>query len=324
MSGSSTVAVLGGAGFLGSRLALALHAAGWRVRVIDGLVPGTGGNLAHLPDPLPAGLSTHWQRVEHMTELPRLLDDCELVIDALGHTAHRIALAQPLLDLQLNTAAHLHVLAALRACGSRRVLLLGSRGQYGHHDGGLLTEEAPQVPADVQGIHKVAAESYYRVYAQLGACECVSLRLPNCFGPGMPFEGPDIGLVGGFIRSLLADGTIELYGHGRARALLYSEDLCQVVSALAQRPFPAFEAFNVAGTEVGLDELGELLQRLIGRGQVVRRPTPPEVAAIEVGSAAIDQSRLERWLGVVPRTPLAESLPPTIACFEEHLHAVAL
>jgi len=65
--------------------------------------------------------------------------------------------------MRLNLAAHLTLLQALRAKPGRLLVYLGSRSQYGRMSSGVTTEDTPMVPLDVQGVHKVAAETHFRI-----------------------------------------------------------------------------------------------------------------------------------------------------------------
>lgn len=319
------IVILGGAGFIGSHLAQAYAARGDQVTVIDGLVDGTGGRREHLPDPLPPGMSLVAQRVEDLSGLVDFVAGSDLIVDAMALTAHRRALAEPLLDLELNAACHLHLLQALEHCPGKRVLYLGSRGQYGNPRSRRIREDALQEPTDIQGIHKLAAESYYRVYSHLGRCNVSSLRIPNCFGTRMPVHGDDIGLVGSVIRDLLAGNTVEVYGSGRSRALLFIDDLVDVVLRLTDHDQEAcFEAYNIAGQPVAIEDLVQRVIALAGRGSYQVKQLPAEIRAIDTGKAQICQDKLIRTIGLLRQTDLATSLPTTIRYFEEQLHDVAM
>lgn len=126
----------------------------------------------------------------------------DVIVDCMAWTSHRKALQDPIYDLHLTEIRtciyfkHLH--------SGQKIVYLGSRSQYGIPDVSAINEETSMVPVDIQGIHKLAAESYYRVYSRLKNLNVISsLRFPNCFGENQPNQGEDVGLVGGFIRDLL-------------------------------------------------------------------------------------------------------------------------
>jgi UDP-glucose 4-epimerase len=306
------VLVLGGAGFLGSHVVRRFARGGWRVVVVDGLLPRTGGRAASLAD-LAGRIELIPRRVEELADLTEHLERSEVVIDCMAWTRHQEALADPLYDLSLNLTAHLHLVGRLPAGGGQRVIYLGSRGQYGRVEGEEITEDTPMVPCDVQGVHKVAAESHYRIFAGLRRLAIVSLRLPNCFGPGQPVDGEDVGLVGGFVRDLLARRPVVVYGTDRSRYLAYAPDVAEAVWLLAECCPPGFAACNYAGRRVGLGELATRLCELVGTGEWRGAPMPEALARTEVGDARISDARLRRLLPVIPCTPLAAALRETVA-----------
>jgi nucleoside-diphosphate-sugar epimerase len=174
-------------------------------------------------------------------------------------------------------------------------------------------------PQDPQGVHKAAAEFHFRNYAALDGFHVVSLRLPNCFGEGQPVTGEDIGLVGGFIRTLCQGGTVTVYGEGRRRAMLYARDAAEIVERVAGRRVTGFVPLNVAGRDVDIRELAERLRALVGAGAVADATMPPEIAAIEPGAATIDDRRLRAVIGEPPESDLDDALRRTVGYFTERL-----
>ena len=309
-----TALVLGGAGFIGSHIVEALVRSGTRVVVVDGCIAGTGGRRENL-----AGVASDVrliaEPVEEVAELDRLVRDSEVIIDAMAWTSHLDALRFPEKDLRLNAASHLALLRHLPGQSPSRVILLGSRGQYGNPPVTRITEDTPMQPEDIQGIHKVAAEGYFRVYAGLQNLNVTCLRLPNCFGERQRTEGGDIGLVGLFIRSLLDDKPIEVFGD-RSRALAYAPDVAAVVCRLARTERRGFVPLNLAGVPVRLEDLARRLIACAGRGSYEVRPVPSDVARIDIGGAPVAEDRLQALVGDIPRSELGAALETTFRFFE--------
>ena len=192
------------------------------------------------------------------------------------------------------------------------VMYLGSRGQICNAAADQIDDDAPRVPMDVQGIHKTATESHYRVFAKLNNTKVLSLIIGNTFGPRMPMEGSDIGLVGGFLRDILADRGIELYGKGRTREFTYAPDLADIVCRLCQHDWEGFQALNVPASAMALEELVQTMIELAGTGRYSIEDWPTEVKAIDIGAARLCPRKIGSWLGALPATPLTEALQQTI------------
>lgn len=312
------IVVFGGAGFLGSRITAAFVERGDDVVVVDGLLAEAGGDAAHLASVRQA-IDFRATAIEDLADLDSLVRSASLIVDCMAWTRHVAAFDQPLYDLRLNLESHLRLIQAVRAVPGARILYLGSRGEYGRPDAPRITEETPLDPRDVQSVHKVAADHHFRLFAELSGIGVVSLRLPNCFGPGQPVMGKDIGLVGDWIRSALSGTPIVLYGSGRRRSLLYSDDAASVVSRLSDQPFAGYQAFNLAGRDVDLVDLAERIVAICGSGSVTRAPMPHEVAVMDIGGAVFDDTALGRAIGALPEADLDRALGTTITYFKERL-----
>ena len=310
--------IFGGAGFLGSHVTRRFVAAGDRVTIVDGLLPGTGGSLDHLRDVRQA-VEMRTDAIEAVADLDRLVASADVVIDAMAWTRHVAALGDPLQDMRLNLASHLTLLQAIRAQPARLLVYLGSRSQYGRMSSGVITEDTPMTPQDPQGVHKVAAESHFKNFSSLDGFNVVSLRLPNCFGESQPVAGEDIGLVGGFIRSFCLGETVKVYGEGRRRSILYARDAADIVAAVVERPVAGFVPLNVTGHDVDIRELAQRLQSLVGSGAVATEEMPAHIKAMDTGGAVIDAGRLQALIGKSARTEFSVALDATVRYFKERL-----
>lgn len=311
--------ILGGAGFIGSHVVEKFVQGGHIVTVLDGLLPRTGGrreNLATVADKI----RFLDQPIEKIPDLPALVSGMDVIVDCMGWTCHRLALADPLYDVALNVSSHLPLLQAIEEGSGKCFIYLGSRGQYGNPKVSRITEETATLPEDVQGVNKLAAESLVRIMAKLKKIPALSLRFGNCFGPRQPVAGDDIGLVGSFLRDVLQGRVVELYGKNRTRPVIYSEDVAAAVLQCAElRPAAGFEAFNLAGHDVALEELLACLIRTAAQGSYTMRDFPEEIKKIDVGNAEFCGDKLRARLGGQQVTSLETSLAHTVAYFRKAL-----
>jgi len=315
----SSVLIAGGAGFVGSHIADRFINSGWAVRIVDGLMPRTGGRAPHV-DKRAQFTPSRVEDAGH--ELEMALAMADLVVDAMGWTSHNSALKDPEYDLALNVGAHLALLRALRAT-PRPVIYLGSRTQYGRPAVAEITEDTPMMPEDVQGLHKVAAEGHFRIASKFGL-PAVSLRFPNCFGERMPTQGDDIGLIGSMIRDFLRGDTVEIYGAGRRRSIVYAGDVAEVVFRVASAGFTSFAPYNISGTRIAIEELSNLVQPLAGGGRIVNKPMPSQVAAIESGDSPVSDQRLQNWIGPIPQSDLHAALCRTVEYMRREILDLAM
>jgi len=308
------VLVLGGAGFIGSWITERFCRAGDRVTVIDGLMSHTGGRAEHL-ERAAGQIRFIQESVEAVEDLPELISDINVIVDAMGWTAHNSAIENQLYDAQLNCLSHLHVIPHLAGRDDLQVIYLGTRVQYGRPETAVVTESTALVPVDVQGIHKVAGESYYRVFSERMGFNALSLRLSNCYGERQPKTGEDIGLVGGFIRSLIEGKKVEVYEGGRKRCLIYAGNLAELVLQLCEKEWHGFHVFNYAGLTVSVEDLVDEIIAHTGSGSCEKKPLPDAVAKLEMGNVEYSDAALASFVGEIPSTPLGDSLSRTVDYF---------
>lgn len=309
-----TVLILGGAGFIGSKLAERFFIAGYHVIVIDGIFEQTGGSRKNLQNIL-AYIQFIDSRIEDVVNLSDVISQSDIIIDSMAWMPHLLAIIDPRYDLSLNVESHLHLIGCLKEISDKKIIYLGSRSQYGNPDADEINEDTPMVPVDIHGIHKLTAETYYRVYSKFRKLNVISLRIANCFGANQPVYGNDLGLVGNFIKDILKDRDIEIYGVNRKRSLVYVEDLADLVLSLTKKNFNGFSAFNLSGQEIKVEDLVRILIEIIGKGSCRITEPPNEIRAIEMGNKKFVDEKLKRYLGGFTQTELSISLKDTVTYF---------
>ncbi len=176
-----------------------------------------------------------------------------------------------------NTDAALEALAAARAAGVGRVLLMSSSAVYGRAPGPL-TESTPAAPASAYGTAKLAMEA-----AVGDASDAVILRLGNVAGADAL-----LGRLGAGAPKL----DIFADGRGPRRNYLGPATLADLLAGLAAHSGPLPRVLNLGAP--GLVDMAELL-RAARRGWVPR-PAPPEALA----EVALDTGLLQTLLPVPP------------------------
>ena len=288
--------------------------AGDCVTVIDGLLPRTGGRAENLQE-VADQVKFICNKVEAVKNLSDFIHDNDIVVDSMGWTAHNAAFKNKLYDAQLNCLSHLHVISNLSCSAPPKIIYLGTRVQYGQPQESIVTESTPMDPVDVQGIHKVAGESYYRVFSKREGFSAISLRVSNCFGENQPKMGSDIGLVGGFIRDLIKGKQVDVYTGRRQRNLAYVANLAELVFQLSRKEWSGFRAFNYAGSVFFVEDLVKAIIQHAGSGSYVLRRIPESIAKSEMGNVKYSDAALISFIGRIKDTPFDEALARTVKYF---------
>jgi nucleoside-diphosphate-sugar epimerase len=310
--------VLGGCGFIGSHIVRKFLAAGDSVVVVDGMMPRSGSNVMHLSTTL-HNLTVIAEAVDQAESLSMHVSNSDIIIDCMGWTAHRLGQQDPHYDLELNAGSHLYLIECLRQDGPD-VIYLGSRSQYGRTSQAVVDESDCMEPVDVQGIHKLAAESYYRIFSDHHGFNAISLRIANTFGPNQPVHGDDIGLIGGIIKSSVRDDVVEIFGVGRTKQFIFVTDLADIVYRLSTRVNRGFTAYNVGGPVLELAALADKVIRLAGKGRLQVSEMPLHIAQIDTGDVVLNVGRLESQLGRLRFCELDDALQQTVSYFEQQLN----
>jgi UDP-glucose 4-epimerase len=171
-----SVLVSGGAGYIGSHVALALATAGETVTTYDNL--STGHRSAVLHGDLVVG------DVGDADLLLRTLRERQ--IDTVMHFAARIvvpeSVSDPLGYYGNNTCATRNLLACCKDAGVRHVVFSSTAAVYGDPPGGHADEDTPLAPASPYGRSKLMSEWMLQDLAATGALTYVALRYFNVAG----------------------------------------------------------------------------------------------------------------------------------------------
>jgi UDP-glucose 4-epimerase len=310
--------LVGGAGFIGSHIARIFLTNDWQIGIVDGLVEGTGGARQNVKDFASKLEFALYQSIEETADLIEHVKWADCIVDAMAFTGHMVGFEKPLMDAGSNLLSHLRLIEALKSCPGKKIIYLGTRSQYGSVPADVITEESICLPVDPQGINKLAAEHFFRIYAKPYQFSAASLRITNCFGPNQRVNG-ERGLVGGFIHDVLNDKPIEIFGSAeRRKNLLFGEDAARVVLEMAQKSWAGFNVFNVGGTEVSIQDLLKTIFQAAGKGNFSVKEFPEHVKRIDVGEATFSDEKLKRFLNGKKQTPLATAIGLTVEYFKQN------
>jgi len=312
------ILILGGAGFIGSQLADKFSKIGI-VTIIDGLVDGTGGRVENICDI--KNITFIEECIENVSDLSKIVSEQDIIIDSMGWTSHLGAISDPMLDLRLNLHSHLYLLDCLKDNLNKNSLVinLGSIGQYGSSIFNFVDESTQMLPIDIQGINKVSAENYFRVYSNLYGINVVSFRIPNCYGEHQPYTGEDIGLIGGFVRSALLNKKIEVYGHERKRNIIYVKDLVDIIYNVTLLTNNSFQSYNIPCNHIGIQEIAKQISYLIDQCTVSFKNIPENIKKIDVNNYKVDFTKIDNKIPRYEMHNLEQSLNFTIQYFRDKI-----
>lgn len=257
---SLQIGVIGGSGFIGSRLVDALLQAGHEVRIYD-----------KAPSP------THPQRVtlgdvRDGVALDAFVAGCELLVNLAAEHADDVRPVQ-LYD-EVNVGGARHLVEAARRHRVERILYVSSVAVYGLRQP-MADEDAPLRPDSPYGRSKVAAEAVYRQWAARDARHgLLVIRPVVVFGEG------NRGNVHTLIEQLQL-GRFRMVGNGRNRkSMAYVGNLVDYM--LSRLDFGAgTHTRNYADKpDLSTRELVDLLSRLLPESRPPGRSIPYPLALL--------------------------------------------
>ena len=250
-----------------------------------------------------------------------LVQDKDYLFNLAGQTSHLDSMHNPVPDLEINCLAQLSILEACRICNPGvKIVFASTRQIYGRPVSLPVTEAHPLQPVDINGINKMAAEKYHLLYSDVYGLRATALRLTNTIGPRMRIKDARQTFVGLWIRQLLENKPIEVWGGKQLRDFTDVEDAVDAFLLAASNPATKGQVYNLGGSEViALADLARLIVEMHGSGRYSVSEFPAERRAIDIGDYYADFTKIRSELGWTPKRTLRETIDSTLAYYRKSI-----
>ena len=318
-----TVAVTGADGFIGSHLTEALVRRGYRVRAMvlynmwssAGWLDTLAGDVRSAVDIVPGD-------VRDPASVLSLVTGAEVVyhLAAIGSVPYSYSAPRTFVDT--NTIGTLHVLEAVRACQTPRLVHTSTSETYGTARTVPITESHPLQAQSPYAASKIAADKLAEAYHLSFGVPAVTLRPFNTFGPRQSTRA----VIPQVITQLsacvaCAPARLRLGALWPVRDFSYVTDTAAAFIAAGEAPASAVvgEVLNCGpGEEVSIGDLAEQIAGLMGvQAEITSDPERLRPKDSEVARLLCDASRLRERTGWSPAVSRAEGLRATIEWFAE-------
>ncbi len=281
------VLLTGAAGFIGTRVAVALADAGHEVVAVDAMLASAHGPNAQLPP------DVQQVDVRDGSALAPLLNGVDVVCHQAAVVGAGVDTADAPSYGSHNDFATAVLLAEMFAAGCQRLVLASSMVVYGQGsyecpehglvdpaprtradlDAGvfehrcpvceqpvrwrLVGEDAPLRPRSLYAASKTAQEHYALAWAESTGGSVVALRYHNVYGPGMPRDTPYSGVAAIFRSELEAGDVPRVFEDGgQMRDFVHVDDVAAANVAAVDAELDGFAAFNVcSGRPISILEM---------------------------------------------------------------------
>lgn len=317
---NARVMVTGGCGLIGSTLARRLVNLGADVLLVDSLKEDFGGNLFNVQD-IRDKLRINVSDIRDTHGLRFLLRDCDVIFNLAGQTSHMESMRDPFEDLQINCTAQLSLMeACLQIKPDVRVVYASTRQIYGRPQYLPVDEKHPLSPVDVNGINKIAGESYHRLYFDAYGLATTVLRLTNTYGPGMRIKDARQMFLGLWLRRLIQGEPFEVWGGQQVRDLSFVGDVADAFLLAAVTPETNGKVFNIGGSEtISLGELADKLVLINGGGRFEVKEFPSDRKVIDIGDYRTDDGAFRAATKWAPQVSVIDGLRKTIEHYRANL-----
>jgi UDP-glucose 4-epimerase len=306
------IVVTGGAGFIGSHIVDAYHAAGHEVVVVDSLWSHGGGRREHIPE----GVTFVHLDIRD-AGIAKLFSDVRP--DVVSHHAaqHSVAIGSrdPKLDANVNVVGMLNVLEAAVKAGTRKVIFASSAATYGDVEKMPVDERTPQHPISPYGITKMVTEEYLRFFRSEHGLDSTVFRYGNVFGPRQDPNG-EAGVITIFLGKFLQQQGVRIDWDGeQTRDYVYVSDV--VRANLAALEGGSGETYVIGtGKQTSVNQIYQALVEVTGfEAPVTHAPRRPGDAR----EIWFNPKKAKRELGWRAEVKLHEGMQKTYEYFRDRL-----
>ena len=302
--------IIGGSGFIGRHMAVALARQGNTVVIASRKAPSFD-----FPADVNDQISWHSTDMGN-TDWSGLLVDVDTVHHYAWNSFPATAQLNPAHDLIENVVPTLRLLEAIRRSEMRDVrLIFSSSGgtAYGKLMQIPVKESHNLTPITAYGVGKVTAEHYLGLYRHLYGLDCRIARIANPYGSGQSATSGQ-GVATTFIARALADEEIVVWGDGGIiRDFIHISDLVTGLLAVTAAPLNIEEPaiFNLGtGHGVSIRGLLEEIQLNVEHKLKVRFELGREY---DVPTSVLDTSLAASTLGWRALTSFSDGISRTVA-----------
>lgn len=250
--------VTGGAGFIGSHISRELLERGHSVRVFDNFSSGKRENLHGLDVEIVEG------DLRDADAVAQAVKGMDVVFHEAAFVSVPESMEKPQECFDVNVTGTSGLFESARRAGVRRVVVASSAAVYGDSEAYPLSEDTPLRQLSPYAVSKRVDELYAELFTGQFGLEVVALRYFNVYGPRQRPDSMYAAAVPIFIRRMLDDKPITIFGDGgQSRDLVNVRDVVQANLLASEHPAAPGQIFNVCtGVETRLLDLLDILYEI--------------------------------------------------------------
>lgn len=294
------ILVTGGSGFIGSNLTAKLEQLGTDITIFD---LGKGDDI------------------ENSTKLEEIVKKkFDIIYHLAGFSGSNISNQNITKSFRINTFATTTLCRlVLKHSPKTKVILSGSRLEYGQPQYLPVDEKHPTNPTSAYGLSKLAATQMGLIYNKKYGLDVTIFRTSNVYGPHKNQEFAGYNVINNFIDMAKNDKILTIYGNGnQERDYIYIDELVDAfILAVKDPKISSGQIYNLGfGKGIKFKEMIALILNKVGKGKIKHTKWPKSYEVVETGSYVSDISKIKKHLGFVPKISFEEGIVKTIKDFK--------
>jgi UDP-glucose 4-epimerase len=248
------VLITGGAGFVGTNLAIKLLENGYEVKILDDLSTGLTNNI-------PKDAQFIEASILDIDKLQKAAKDTQVIVHLGARGSVPRSIKDPVATHNVNSTGTLNVLEVARTNGSH-FIFSSSSSVYGSNMKLPKKEDMVLRPLTPYAASKMSGEALSLTYSKSYALPISTFRFFNIFGPWQRPDHEYAAVLPKWISKCLNGDEIEIFGNGeQTRDFTYVGTVVQIIASCILNKILHPEPVNLAfGNRISLNQVVELLR----------------------------------------------------------------
>ena len=269
------IAIVGGAGFIGTNLYFYLKDKKYKIKIFDNLL--IKNNLKYLPtkDVVKCDLLKK-------TELKKNLQNFDIIINLAGQTGVIPSNQNPLESIKKKIIGFLNLVDITKKSKVKSIINASTGGAIYGNTNKISNEEDPSNPLSIYGLTKDFNEKMSKIIAS--EKKIIHLRFSNVYGP---YSFHKKSLIHNAIKSNIYKKKLVINGNGESkRDFIYVKDICKIIHKLFNSKS---DIYNIAtGKSYSIRNILNILKKKSNCPNVVySKPNKGEVRTVKISNKKI-------------------------------------
>ncbi len=249
------VLITGGAGFVGTNLAIKLLEIGYEVKIFDDLSTGLSQNILKESEFIESSILD-------IDKLQNATKNIDVIVHLGARGSVPRSIKDPVATHNVNSTGTLNVLEAARNNGSHYIFS-SSSSVYGSNMKLPKNEDMVLRPITPYAASKMSGEALSLAYSKSYALPISTFRFFNIFGPWQRPDHEYAAVLPKWISKCLSGDEIEIFGDGeQTRDFTYVGTVVQIITSCILNKVLHPEPVNLAyGNKISLNQVVELLRK---------------------------------------------------------------